>query len=138
MFTPLILKMKTVYNLITSFCLLAFQLGFTQQKSYITEKDVWFDLEVRVVDKTSQKSIKNAKVSVDGRRFKYDLVQDYYRVRARVNQQLVVGHAGFETVYHIIKSNEEIKIEVEDFDQIAKTNKENVEIREHLNLISKM
>ena len=58
MFTPSILKMKTVYNLITSFCLLAFQLGFAQQKSYITEKDVWFDLEVRVVDKTSQKSIK--------------------------------------------------------------------------------
>ena len=123
MFTPSILKMKTVYNLITSFCLLAFQLGFAQQKSYITEKDVWFDLEVRVVDKTSQKSIKNAKVSVDGRRFKYDLVQDYYRVRARVNQQLVVSHAGFETVYHIIKSNEEIKVEVEDFDQIAKINK---------------
>ena len=110
------IKNETVYNLITSFCLLAFQLGFTQQKSYIKEKDVWFDLEVRVVDKTSQKSIKNAKVTVDGRRFKYDLVQDYYRVRARVNQQLVVSHAGFETVYHIIKSNEEIKIEVEDFD----------------------
>ena len=74
-------------------------------------------------------------MTVDGRRLNTILFRIITELE-QVNQQLVVSHAGFETVYHIIKSNEEIKVEVEDFDQIAKINKENVEIREHLNLIS--
>jgi tetratricopeptide (TPR) repeat protein len=92
--------------------------GLSQQKSYITEKNVWFDLEVRVVDKDTKQPIKNAAVSVNGRQFRYDIIKDFYLVKAQVGQQLTVTHLGFESVYYIIESNEEIKIEVEDFDNI--------------------
>ena len=111
-------KMRTLQNILFTLCLFSLTVGLSQQKSYITEKNVWFDLEVRVVDKDTKQPIKNAAVSVNGRQFRYDIIKDFYLVKAQVGQQLTVTHLGFESVYYIIESNEEIKIEVEDFDNI--------------------
>ncbi len=108
--------MEKIFRTILPLFLLISWLSFSQQNQYITSKNVWFDLEVRVVDQETKQPIKNAVVSVNGRQFRYDIIKDYYLVKAQVGQQLTVSHPGFESVYHIIESSEEIKIEVEDFD----------------------
>ena len=89
------------------------QVVYTQE--YITQKGVEFDLEVRVVDKSKNRAIKNARVMVNGKEFQFQYLQEYYLVRAKVGDELIVFHPGFETVIHTIASNEEIKIKVEDY-----------------------
>lgn len=69
-------------------------------QEYSTQKNVVFDVEVRVVDKENSKPIKNADVSINGKLFRYNYINEYYPVKAMVGQQLVVVHPGFETVYY--------------------------------------
>ena len=90
--------------------------GFkASSQEYITKKGVAFNLEVRVIDEATKKPIKNASVSINGKKFSYDYVKDYYLVNAMVGQQLIVDHPGFDIVYYFIKSSEEIKVNVQGF-----------------------
>jgi tetratricopeptide (TPR) repeat protein len=100
-------------NILFLFVLLFIQIGYAQ--NFITEKNVLFDLEVRVVDKSNNLPIKDAKVSAGGINFRFSSIKDVYMVRAMVGQQLIISHYGFDTYYYTIKSNEEIKLEVKDF-----------------------
>ena len=108
--------MEKTFRTILPLFLLISLVSFSQQNQYITNKNVWFDLEVRVVDKKTRRPIKNAKVTVNGRQFQYNSIRDYYLVRAQVGQELMVDHPLIETVYYRIKSSEEIKVEVQDFE----------------------
>tara|TARA_R110001632_G_scaffold179993_4_gene299987 strand:+ start:5173 stop:7443 length:2271 start_codon:yes stop_codon:yes gene_type:complete len=105
------MKKQTLFLIIMS--LIVMTTVYSQE--YSTQKNVVFDVEVRVVDKENSKPIKNADVSINGKLFRYNYINEYYPVKAIVGQQLVVVHPGFETVYYDIKSNEEIKILVEGF-----------------------
>ena len=105
------MKKQTLFLIIMS--LIVMTTVYSQE--YSTQKNVVFDVEVRVVDKENSKPIKNADVSINGKLFRYNYINEYYPVKAMVGQQLVVVHPGFETVYYDIKSNEEIKILVEGF-----------------------
>ena len=64
-------------------------------QEYITKKGIAFDLEVRVIDEGTKKPIKNASVSINGKMFRYNFINDYYLVKAMAGQQLVVVHPGF-------------------------------------------
>ena len=105
------MKKQTLFLIIMS--LIVMTTVYSQE--YSTQKNVVFDVEVRVVDKENSKPIKNADVSINGKLFRYNYINEYYPVKVMVGQQLVVVHPGFETVYYDIKSNEEIKILVEGF-----------------------
>ncbi len=74
-----------------------------------------FNVEVKVIDEKTNLSIKNASVQVNGKSFAYSYVDDFYNVTARVGDELIVDHPDFETVFYVIKDNEEIKILVEGF-----------------------
>ena len=74
-----------------------------------------FDVEVVVVDKDTDNPIKNAEVFVSGKFFDYSEIRSNYLIKAKIGDQLRITHPDFETVYYTIKSNEEIKILVEDF-----------------------
>ncbi len=74
-----------------------------------------FDIEVVVIEKETRDPIKDAEVYVNGRFFDYSEIRGNYLIKAKVGGQLRISHPGFETVYYTIKSNEEIKILVEDF-----------------------
>ncbi len=117
MFTAENLKMNRFQNILGMLFLwiVAIQFAYSQKKS-ITKEDVYFIVEVRVVDDKDNKSIKNADVSINGVSFLYDVIKDFYLVRAKVGDELTVTHPGFETVYYKIRSNEEIRITVEGYD----------------------
>ncbi|MCI2229140.1 histidine kinase [Polaribacter sp. MSW13] len=89
-------------------------LVFSQEK-IIYDDDVTFSVKVTIEIKETQELIKNAEVFVNGKLFNYSEINGYYTVKARVNDQLRITHPDFETVYYTIRSNEDIKIIVQDF-----------------------
>ncbi|MDY0780223.1 histidine kinase [Tenacibaculum sp. IB213877] len=74
-----------------------------------------FEVKVKVIDDQTNQPIKNARVQVNGFVTNLSNTQGVYLVKARVNDQLIVEHPDFETVYYTIKSDEDIKISVEGF-----------------------
>lgn len=106
---------KKVYIPVLS-VLLSFQLVFSQntKKIKVTPR---FSVKVKVVDDATNKTIKNATVSVNGRIFPYSPVSDRYVIEARAGDELAVTHPDFENVYYTIKSDEDIKIQVKDFSE---------------------
>lgn len=103
---------KTYISILIFF--VGFVLGFSQESKL---EDSIFSIELKVVSKESNKDIKDAEVKVEGRYFRYDTVKDNYLIKAKIGGQLIVSHPDFETVYYTVKSNEEIKIDVEGFEQ---------------------
>ncbi|CAM1363135.1 Histidine kinase [Tenacibaculum litopenaei] len=93
--------------------LLSFQ-GILAQQSESTDasEGTQFVVEVKILDKENDKLISTADVSVNGAIFSYDMIWEGYLIRARINDELVVRHPDFKTVYHTIKSKEKIKIYV--------------------------
>ena len=99
--------MKSFFRLFFWITLLTFNFSFAQEN---------FKVTVKIINKNTNLPIKNADVQVNGRSFYFSLTKDYYIVTAKVNDELIVEHPDFETVYYTIKDNEEIKILVEDFE----------------------
>ncbi|TYP97874.1 tetratricopeptide repeat protein [Tenacibaculum adriaticum] len=93
-----------------------FHSSFSQDEVLNTTSK-FFEVKVRVIDKETSKPIKNAEVQVNGIVTNFSDINGVYRVKARVNDQLVVDHPDFEIVYYTIKSNEDIKIVVENYTQ---------------------
>ena len=85
------MKKQTLFLIIMS--LIVMTTVYSQE--YSTQKNVVFDVEVRVVDKENSKPIKNADVSINGKLFRYNYINEYYPVKVMVGQQLVVVHPGF-------------------------------------------
>ncbi|MFK8059208.1 MAG: histidine kinase [Polaribacter sp.] len=75
-----------------------------------------FSVKVVVQGKESRKPIKNAEVSIAGRRFLYSEITNNYIVKASVGDELEVTHPDFDPVFVTIKSDEDIKVLVEGFD----------------------
>ncbi len=96
------------------FVLIGLKLSFSQNSENVDFPPT-FKVKVKVVDEKTNKMIKNATVSVNGKVFSYTLAQDVYIVRARAGDELVVTHPDFENVYYTIKDNEDVKVEVHDF-----------------------
>lgn len=97
-----------------TFLLFVSTIGVTQNKT-LTKPSKVVEVKIRVVDKGTNTPIKTAEVSVHGKIFRYNTIEDYYTVNARVGDELVVSSPGFEVVYHRITSDEDIRIEVDGF-----------------------
>ncbi|MCF2873532.1 MULTISPECIES: histidine kinase [unclassified Tenacibaculum] len=93
--------------------LLNFCVVFSQNKENVAKE---FSVKVKVVDNNSGEAIKNADVSVNGKRFLFSNSQDRYIVKAKSKDELVVTHPDFMTVYYTIKDSEDIKVLVKDFE----------------------
>lgn len=90
-----------------SIVFLLFQFSLIGQEN--NQNDSFF-VEVKIVVEDTNEAIKNATVSVNGRYFQYSEIYEYYKVSAKINDQLSVSHPDFDDVYYTITSNEEVKI----------------------------
>ena len=99
---------KKAYILTVIF-FLGFCCGFSQNSKINTET---YSIELQIVGKETNAAIKDADVQVEGRYFRHDNVRNYYLIKAEIGDQLVVSHPDFETVYHTVKSRDEINIVV--------------------------
>lgn len=99
--------MKFFFLLLQTICLAQTNSSFTNNNNFF--------IEVIITAKATKTPIKNAEVAVNGKNFYYSEINGFYKVNASINDELIVSHPDFETVFYTIKSNEEIRIEVENF-----------------------
>lgn len=85
-------------------------------------QDVQFDLKLRIVELDSNREVKTASVYVNGRNYSYNFIREYYPIRAKVGDLLVVQDPSFETIYYKITSSEDLKIEIESNSEEPNTN----------------
>ena len=85
-------------------------------KNHKYNRKVEYPIKLQILDKKENKPIISTYVVVNGILYPYNHVKEYYPIRARLGDQLVVFHSTFETIYYRIKTNEDIKVEIDDFD----------------------
>ncbi|WP_299162356.1 histidine kinase [uncultured Tenacibaculum sp.] len=105
--------MNKKINILFTLLLLSISIVFSQGQEREAKE---FSVKVSVVDESSGKAIKNADISVNGKRFLFLDSYGRYNVRAKINDELVVAHPDFNTVFYRIKDDEDIKIMVENFE----------------------
>ncbi|MCH3880749.1 MULTISPECIES: tetratricopeptide repeat-containing sensor histidine kinase [Tenacibaculum] len=93
---------------------------FSQENEAISNSKS-FIVKVRVVDKEYNNTIKDAEVKVNGFGTSFADFNGIYKVKANINDELIVSHPDFETVRYTIKSDEDVKILVEGFPQKRKS-----------------
>ncbi len=113
MFTPIKKEMNKKIYILFTLLLLNVCVAFSQNKENVAKE---FSVKVKIVEDSSGKVIKNADVSVNGRKFLFSNSQNRYIVKAKSKDELVVTHPDFMTVYYTIKDNEDIKVLVKDFE----------------------
>ncbi|MGG8496477.1 tetratricopeptide repeat-containing sensor histidine kinase [Tenacibaculum sp. TC6] len=74
----------------------------------------YFSVKIKIIDKASRKAITDAYITVNGVYQNRYSRNEEYTVTVKVNDELMVSHPNFETVYYTIKGGDEIRIEVEE------------------------
>ncbi len=96
---------------------MSFQTVFSQEKILRKSKtNKELSLKVSVVDKKTQQIINNVTVEINGVAFFFNNIEGFYKVKAKIGDELKVTHPDFETVYYTINSNDDIKILVEGYE----------------------
>lgn len=75
-----------------------------------------FILKGNVEEKSSLKPLSGVYVSTSSGENTLTNALGEFKIRARIGEQLVFEHADIETVRHLIKSREDIKVQVKDFE----------------------
>ncbi|NVK09472.1 MAG: histidine kinase [Tenacibaculum sp.] len=95
-----------------------------------------FSVKVQVVSKETNRRIKDARVEVNGRTFRFSEITGNYTVKATVGSQLEVSHPNFNRVFYTIKDDEDIKVEVEGFTSKRKSKLSSYSTRKQVSLYS--
>ncbi|WP_236548061.1 tetratricopeptide repeat-containing sensor histidine kinase [Polaribacter septentrionalilitoris] len=123
--------MMTLKNSLTYF-LFFFILGISAQENSIAVPTKTFEVKVVVEDKSTGNPIKNADIFAGGSYYNYSPISSNYIIKAKVGDEIRVTHPDFDTVYYTIKSDEEIRVLVEDFYPKTKPYKSNQSSRKKL------
>ena len=95
-----------------------------------------FSVKVQVVSKETNRPIKDARVEVNGRTFRFSEITGNYTVKATAGSQLEVSHPNFNRVFYTIKDDEDIKVEVEGFTSKRKSKLSSYSKRKQVSLYS--
>ncbi|MGQ3677058.1 tetratricopeptide repeat-containing sensor histidine kinase [Tenacibaculum discolor] len=95
-----------------------------------------FSVKVQVVSKETNRPIKDARVEVNGRTFRFSEITGNYTVKATAGSQLEVSHPNFDRVFYTIKDDEDIKVEVEGFTSKRKSKLSSYSTRKQVSLYS--
>lgn len=101
---------KRCIQIVVLFMLMMYTTHAQQSKN---KDEKLLNIKVRVFDETNRRLIKDAQVSVNSFvLFKSDFT-GVYDVKGRIHDELVVRHPDFETVRHVIASDEDIRVQIE-------------------------
>ncbi len=104
--------MKLKYYIAFFLFLLSF-LKINSQNS-ILNKGGGFELKVRIFDTENNVYIRNAEISINSFTTSKCDANGYYRVKARIDDELIVRHPDFETVREVIRVKDDILIQITD------------------------
>ncbi len=104
--------MVKFYSYITLSFLLLFFNSINAQEIPETNKPNRFTIRGLVVESETYVPIPKVNIEVNGGAYTTTNSQGEFRIQARLNDELVIKHRDFETVYYTIISNERITVEV--------------------------
>ncbi|CAM1353123.1 histidine kinase [Tenacibaculum ascidiaceicola] len=124
---------KLFYILLLPILLLRFSEVYSQVGKELSKE---FSVKVQVVSKETNRPIKDARVEVNGRTFRFSEITGNYTVKATAGSQLEVSHPNFNRVFYTIKDDEDIKVEVEGFTSKRKSKLSSYSKRKQVSLYS--
>ncbi|MFK7834331.1 MAG: histidine kinase [Winogradskyella sp.] len=80
-----------------------------------------FTIRGSVYDKDSFTPYKNVEILVNGGKYTRTNFDGGFSINAKIGDELIIRHDDFETIYHIIDSNERITIEVVDSQKTSRS-----------------
>lgn len=86
--------------------------SWSQSNDTITKEDK-FIIRGSVIENDTNKPIPKVNIEVNGGAYTTTNVDGEFRIEVKLNDELIIKHSDFETVYVIIKSNERITVKVE-------------------------
>ncbi len=109
------------------FAILLFQgnLLFSQQEILSADKaeEAIFTVKGSVYEKDSRNPISQVNIEINGGQYTTTDFSGDFKIKAKKGDQLVIRHKDFETVYYIIQSDEDIRVEVEQEKKYSKISK---------------
>ncbi len=76
-------------------------------------KPVTFIIRGSVIESETYKPISKVNIEVNGGAYTTTNSQGEFRIQVKLNDELIIKHSDFETVYYIVKNNERITVQVE-------------------------
>ena len=92
-----------------------FSICIFSQEKIIYQKNIEFNVNITVVDENDNDIVNNVEIRVGAKTYSRPNINGVYIIRAKVNDEVVVSHPDFDSVYYTLKSNEDLKILVEDY-----------------------
>lgn len=104
--------MKTyIQHILVAFGMLFMLMGFGQNEPSLN-KDKRFIVRGVVIESDSGKPLEKVNIEVNGGAYTTTNRQGEFKIEVKKNDELVVRHRDFETVYYTITSKERIRVEV--------------------------
>jgi len=96
------------------------QTGYEQLEQ---QKQSSFLIKLKIHEEKTEREIRSAYVYVNGSLVRYNFIQEYYPIYAKVGDQLVVYDQAFDPIFHTITTIDDIKIEIESTEPEAQLKK---------------
>ncbi|MCF6295207.1 MAG: histidine kinase [Flavobacteriaceae bacterium] len=104
--------MKALHKQITFVLLLFVSITVNPQENRFEERNKSFIVKGSVLESDTNKPIPKVNIEILGGAYTTTDSQGDFIIEAKKGDELVIRHRDFETVYYIIQSNENIKVEV--------------------------
>lgn len=100
-----------IQHILVATSMLFMLMSFGQNESVI-EKEERFTIRGVVIESDTGKPLEKVNIEVNGGAYTATNKQGEFKIEAKKNDELVVRHRDFETVYYTIRSKERIRVEV--------------------------
>lgn len=83
------------------------------QQNLESKKEATFTVKGEVIDKDSFDPISNVNVQVNGGSYTSTSLSGDFRINVKIGDEIMISHKDFETIYYTVKSDDDIKVEVQ-------------------------
>ncbi|MBC3847363.1 histidine kinase [Winogradskyella echinorum] len=123
------MKIFKTYSLTLFFLLLSsIVIGQVNEMKKVAS-DESFTIRGSVYDKASRQPYKDVEIMINGGRYTRTDFNGKFTVQAKIGDEIIISHKDFETIYHTIKKNERIDIEVIESNRSGRSFKTNRDIK---------
>ncbi|WP_272023817.1 histidine kinase [Olleya namhaensis] len=105
--------MKNLKLLLTLLLGLISQLGVVAQQELGKPLDASFEVKGVVVESNSFNPISGVNVQVNGGAYTSTTISGRFKIKVKYEDEIMISHKDFQTIYYTVKSNDDIRVEVE-------------------------
>lgn len=117
-------------NIVVFFIFLS-QVTLLAQNNSTLERDAeTFTVRGVIVESDTYKPISNVNIQVNGGNYTSSTIAGEFRIKVKLNDEIVISHQDFETVYYTIKDKQSITVEVQP--RIFKTGVHSVKTKKNI------